>query len=270
MLWFMGFVIIFTIGGMDGVLMAVAPVDFQVHNSLFLIAHFHSVIIGGVVFAIFAGYTYWFPKIFGFRLNEKYGEIAVFCWIFGFLLAFIPLYILGLMGATRRLDHYEASTGWAPLFIIAAIGACVIAIGVLFQVIQLIVSIKERDKTRDLTGDPWNGRTLEWSTASPPPFYNFAILPEAHGRDAFWAMKEDLKHKKKTRYEIIHMPKNSSLGVYIGLFSFLFGFAIIWHILWLSIVGAIGIILPILLRISSRSTETYVSVEEIKRIEMQR
>jgi cytochrome o ubiquinol oxidase subunit 1 len=265
MLWFIGFVIIFTIGGMDGVLMAVAPVDFQVHNSLFLIAHFHSVIVGGVLFGIFAGFYYWFPKIFGFKMNEKLGEWAVFCWIFGFLLAFIPLYILGLMGATRRLDHYEASTGWGPLFIVAAIGACIVACGIAFQVLQLFVSFKQRKQHRDTTGNPWNGATLEWSIPSPPPFYNFAIIPTVHARDPLWS--DSPPTKENPNYEIIHMPKNTPLALYIGVLSFVFGFAVVWYIFWLAGLSLIGVIVCIFLRLWDRHTETFLSPDEIAKIE---
>jgi cytochrome o ubiquinol oxidase subunit 1 len=265
MLWFLSFVIIFTIGGMDGVLMAVAPVDFQVHNSLFLIAHFHTVIIGGVLFGLFAGFTYWFPKMFGFKLNEKLGEYACFCWVAGFLLAFIPLYLLGLMGATRRLDHYSSETGWAPLFAIAAVGVLIIGVGVFLQMWQVFLSFKERDKHKDTTGDPWNGRTLEWSTTSPPPFYNFAIIPTVTERDAFWAMKK--AKSTPPHYEDIHMPKNSSLGLSVGLLSFLFGFGLIWHMWWLALVSAVGMVICLLARLFDRNTETYLSVEEITRIE---
>lgn len=266
MLWFLGFVIIFTIGGMDGVLMAIAPVDFQVHNSLFLIAHFHSMVIGGVLFGILAGFTYWFPKIFGFKLDERLGSYAAFCWIFGFLFAFIPLYILGLMGATRRLDHYDPGTGWQPLFIVAAIGVCIIGLGMVFQVLQLLVSIKHRKKNRDTTGDPWNGRTLEWSTASPPPFYNFAVIPEVDTRDPFWTMKH--AHKAhKPHYEEIHMPKNTPLGLYVGGLSFLLGFAFVWHILWLGIVSVVGMIACLIVRLFQEHTEYTVSAAEVARIE---
>ncbi len=266
MIWFLGFVIIFTIGGMDGVLMAIAPVDFQVHNSLFLIAHFHSMVIGGVLFGVVAGFTYWFPKIFGFKLNEKLGGYAAFCWIFGFLFAFIPLYILGLMGATRRLDHYDPGTGWQPLFIIAAIGVVIILVGVVFQALQILVSIKERKQHMDTTGDPWNGRTLEWSTASPPPFYNFAVVPEVDARDPFWTMKH-AHSASKPRYEEIHMPKNSPHGVFIGVLSFLCSFAIIWYIWWLAIVSLLGIIVCLILRLSEKHTEFTLSAAEVGRIE---
>lgn len=265
-LWFLGFAIVFVTGGMTGVLMAIAPVDFQVHNSLFLIAHFHSMVIGGVLFGVVAGFTYWFPKIFGFKLNEKLGAYAAICWIFGFLFAFMPLYILGLMGATRRLDHYEAGTGWQPLFIVAAIGVVIILVGVVFQALQILVSIKERKKHMDTTGDPWNGRTLEWATASPPPFYNFAVVPEVDGRDPFWAMKH-AHSAAKPRYEEIHMPKNSPHGVFIGVLSFLCSFAIIWYIWWLAIVSLLGIIVCLMLRLSETHTEFTLSAAEVGRIE---
>lgn len=269
MLWFFGFVIDFTIGGMAGVLMAVPPIDFQVHNSLFLIAHFHSMILPGVLFGFFSGFTYWFPKIMGFKLNEKLGTYASWCWVVGFVTAFAPLFILGLMGATRRLDHYEASTGWQPLFVVAAIGALIISCGVGFQVLQIIKSIKERKKNMDTTGDPWNGRTLEWSTTSPPPFYNYAVIPHVHGRDPFWAMKHG-SSAPKPHYKEILMPKNTPLGIYIGGFSFLFGFALTWHIMWLAAIGLLGIIACVIIRLADVDTEYSVSAAEIKKIENQR
>ena len=256
MLWFLGFVFIFTTGGMTGVLLSAAPVDFQVHNSLFLIAHFHSMVIGGVLFGFLAGITYWFPKFMGFKLHEGLGKYAFWCWFIGFLLAFMPLYVLGLMGASRRLDHYEASTGWQPLFIVAAIGVTIIICGIGFQILQILVSFKQRKQNRDLTGDPWNGRTLEWSTSSPPPFYNFAILPEVHERDSFWSMKHT-KVTEKPYYKDIHMPKNTPMGLFIGGFSFILGFALIWHIIWLGIIGLIGVIACIVIRMSDDDTDYY-------------
>ncbi len=269
MLWFLGFIVIFTTGGMTGVLMGVAPVDFQLHGSLFLIAHFHSMVIGGVLFAIIAGYTYWFPKMFGFKLNEKLGEYAWFCWMFGFLLAFIPLYILGLMGATRRLDHYEASTGWFPLFAVAGIGVCVILVGVGFQALQLIVSIKHRKENRDKTGDPWNGRTLEWSISSPPPVYNFAVIPEVDEIDGFWEMKQ--KGIKPSRhFTEIHMPKNTPYGVYIGALSFSLSFGLIWYMMWLAALSCIGIIVCLVLRLSDTHTEYHISASEVEKMERQK
>jgi cytochrome o ubiquinol oxidase subunit 1 len=266
MLWFLGFIVTFTIGGMAGVLMSVPPADFQLHNSLFLIAHFHTMIIGGVVFGYFAGLTYWFPKIFGFRLNEALGKCAFWCWLVGFTAAFVPLYILGLMGATRRMDHYDASLGWQGLFVVAAIGVAIIALGIGFQILQLIVSVVQRKKNLDTTGDPWDGRTLEWSTTSPAPSYNFATLPVVEDRDAFWAQKQ-AKPTSPPAYTDIHMPKNSSLGIYIAGFSFLFGFAVIWHITWLGIIGLLGIICCIIIRSTDDETEYRISADEIKKME---
>ncbi len=232
LLWFLGFVVVFSTGGMTGVLMAIAPVDFQMHNSLFLIAHFHSMVIGGVLFGFLSGVSYWFPKFAGFKLNEKLGQYAFGCWITGFLIAFMPLYILGLMGATRRLNHYDAATGWQPYFIVAGIGALIICLGVAFQVLQIVVSILQRDQNRDITGNPWNARSLEWSTSSPPPFYNFAPLPG----------------------EKVEMPKNTSTGLWIGIFGFLCCFGIIWHIWWLSILAMVAIFVTIIVRLSQKDT----------------
>jgi cytochrome o ubiquinol oxidase subunit 1 len=268
MLWFLGFVVTFTIGGVAGVLMSVPAIDYQVHNSLFLVAHFHMMIVGGVVFGYFAGITYWFPKIFGFRLNERLGKYAFYCWFVGFLLAFVPLYILGLMGATRRLDHYSPSLGWQPLFIVAGIGVLVIGAGVGFQVLQFIVSIRQRKQNLDTTGDPWNGRTLEWSTTSPAPFYNFAIQPEVEGRDAFWAMKQASPAKNpKPQYTDILMPKNSPMGLIIAGFAFAFGFAMIWHIYWLAAIGLVGIITSVIIRTSDDHSEYVVTAAKIEKIE---
>jgi cytochrome o ubiquinol oxidase subunit 1 len=270
MMWFLGFVVTFSLGGMAGVMMAVPAIDFQVHNSLFLVAHFHTMIIGGVVFGFFGGLTYWFPKIFGFRLNERLGRYAFWCWFIGFLLAFVPLYILGLMGATRRMDHYDPSLGWQGLFIVAAIGAATIFLGVGFQILQLIVSIKQRKTARDRTGDPWNGRTLEWSISSPPPFYNFAVIPEVKERDAFWAMKQAGTKPVKPQYEDIYLPKNTGIGLFIASFAFIFGFAVVWHIWWLLPVGLLGIITCILLRISTDETEYCIPAKEVAKLEAER
>ena len=250
MVWFMGFIFLFTMGGVAGVLMAVPPIDFQVHNSLFLVAHFHTMIIAGVVFGFFAGLTYWFPKIFGFRLNERLGKYAAWCWIIGFVLAFGPLYILGLMGATRRLDHYQASLGWQGLFIVAAVGVATIILGVGFQLLQLGYSIWKRDENRDLSGDPWGGRTLEWSTGSPTPEYNFAVLPVVTTRDAFWTMKHGKAAKPAEitppLYHDIRVPKNTPAPIFIGGLALLAGFGFVWHIWWLVIVASIGLLAVVL------------------------
>ncbi|MBP9763799.1 MAG: cytochrome o ubiquinol oxidase subunit I [Gammaproteobacteria bacterium] len=273
-LWTLGFLITFSIGGMTGVLLSVPAADFQLHNSLFLIAHFHNTIIGGVVFGYLAGLTYWFPKVFGFKLNERLGKCAFWCWMIGFYVAFVPLYILGFMGMTRRLYHYEESTGWHPYLVVAGIGALIILIGVCFQILQLLVSIKNRNKPeyRDLTGDPWNARTLEWTTASPAPFYNFAFVPHVHSLDAFWEEKQEkLKkpnvHQEKLAYEDIHMPKNTCLPIIIAAFAFIFGFAFIWDITWLIFVGFIGMLVTVLVRSFDYDIDYYVKASEVEKTE---
>lgn len=268
LLWFMGFVVSFTIGGAAGMLLAVPAIDFQVHNSLFLIAHFHSMILVGVLFGFFSAVSYWFPKVFGFTLHEKLGRCAFWCWEIGFLLAFAPLYVLGFMGATRRLDHYD-EPGWQPFFIVAAIGVAIIAIGIGFQILQMIVSIRDRKNNLDTTGDPWNGRTLEWATTSPPPFYNFAHTPEVRGRDPFWQAKQDKADVNKPPYADIHMPKNTPMGMYIAGFAFLLGFALIWHIVWLQLLGVFGIIACMVIRLSDDDFEYYVPANEVEKIECQ-
>lgn len=264
MLWFLGFIFIFSTGGMTGVLMSVPPADFQVHNSLFLIAHFHSMVIGGVLFSIFAGYTYWFPKVMGFKLNERLGVWAFWFWFVGFLVAFMPLYILGMMGATRRLNHYAADTGWQPLFIVALFGVLLILIGIVLQNVQLLYSIHTRQQNRDTTGDPWDGRTLEWATSSPPAIYNFATIPEVNDRDAFWTMKHD---PKPPIYHDIHMPKNTSIGMLIGMASLVGGFGVIWHIWWLAISGLLAIVLLVIIRTYQRHTEYVIPQGEVEAIE---
>ncbi len=267
-IYFLGFVLTFTTGGMTGVLMSIAPIDFQAHNSLFLIAHFHSMVIGGVLFGFFAAVTYWFPKIFGFKLNDRWGKYASLAWITGFLVAFMPLYVLGLMGATRRLDHYDPSTGWHPLFVVAGIGAGIILLGMGLQVVQIITSIRDYKKNRDLTGDPWDGRTLEWSTTSPPPIYNFAIIPHVDDHDAFWVTKHEKKHPKP-HYEEILIPKNSPFGFLIGCCSFLVGFALTWQIMWMAGLGVIGVIVFMILRLSEKpeATEIHLSAQQVKKME---
>lgn len=266
MLWFMGFASIFTIGGVAGVMMSVPAIDYQVHNSLFLVAHFHMMIVGGVVFGYFAGLTYWFPKIFGFRLHEGLGKLAFWCWGIGFLVAFIPLYILGFMGATRRLDHYDASLGWQPLFIVAGLGALLVGAGIAFQLLQLIVSIWQRDQRRDLTGDPWNGRTLEWSVPSPAPAYNFTTLPVVTERDQFWADKQSGETRTK-RYEDILLPKNTGLSIWIAGFAFLIGFGMVWHIYWLAVLALVGVVTSIVVRASNDEPEYVLTAKEVEKID---
>jgi cytochrome o ubiquinol oxidase subunit 1 len=238
-LWTIGFMVTFAIGGMTGVLQAVPPADFVLHNSLFLVAHFHNVIIGAVLFGAMAGYYYWFPKAFGFTLHRGLGVVSFWCWLVGFYLAFFPLYAVGLLGMTRRMQHY-ADLSWQPYMIVAEVGALVIFCGILATIAQLVISIRTRDYRRDLTGDPWNGRTLEWSTASPPPAYNFALLPEVDSLDAFWVMKQRAAANPPERYPAIEVPRNSANGFLTAFFAVLSGFALIWHIWWLAILGLAG------------------------------
>ncbi|HEY2811688.1 MAG TPA: cbb3-type cytochrome c oxidase subunit I [Rhabdochlamydiaceae bacterium] len=266
MCWFMGFVSTFTLGGMAGVLMASPPADFQVHNSLFLIAHFHTMIIGGALFGIFAGTSFWFPKIMGFTLDERLGKRAFWLWLVGFFVAFIPLYLLGFMGATRRIDHYAASTGWQPLYVTALVGFVLITWGVITQVQQIVVSIKRRKQHRDKARDPWNGRTLEWATTSPPPFYNFAVIPKISSREEFWEWKKEERVPHK-HWEDIELPKNTGMGIYISGFAFVTAFAIVWQILWLGIVGILGVIACIVMRSFDEDTEYVLPAAEVARIE---
>ena len=243
MMWSIGFIVTFVIGGMTGVLLAVAPADFELHNSLFLVAHFHTVIIGGVLFAGFAGITYWFPKAFGFRLNEGWGKAAFWLTLVGFYVVFVPLYATGLLGMTRRLQHYDVAA-WHPWLVVAAGGIVIMACAAACQVIQVAVSIRHRRELQDETGDPWNGRSLEWATLSPPPAFNFAVLPQVHGEEPYWEIKqraiETQQLKEEPDYEPIEMPRNSPTGVITGFFATITGFAMIWHIWWLVGVGVVA------------------------------
>lgn len=265
MLWMIGFFLTFTIGGMTGVLLAIPAFDFVVHNSQFVVAHFHNVIIGGVVFGVMAGYQYWFPKVFGFTLNETLGKTTFFLWFFGLIFAFVPIYILGFMGMPRRISQ-NIETEFHPMLALACIGAVLILLGILMTVVQLIVSIIQRDKNRDLTGDPWGGRTLEWAMPSPAPSYNFAILPKIHDVDAFWDMKESGEaYRKAASYEPIHMPKNTAAGVYLGLLSAVLGFGLVWHIWWLVIVASVAMLAVWIKHSFNYDTAYYVSTEQIEK-----
>lgn len=272
MLWSTAFIATFTIGGMAGVLLAVPPIDFQVHNSLFLVAHFHTVIISAVLFGNFAGLTYWFPKIFGFYLDEKWGRRAFYFWLIGFYIAFMPLFALGLMGMTRRLHHYPAATGWHPYLVVAAIGVAVILIGIVCQAIQLFVSIRDQEKNRISISDPWKtGRTLEWSIPTPVPFYNFAVTPVVNTRDAYWDMKEKNSINPnlilQSQYSPIHLPRNTATGFVIAVLSGLFGFGIVWHIDWMMTVGLVGIFVTLTVRSFNFDTDYYLQSDEIMRIQ---
>ncbi|MGH8291268.1 MAG: cytochrome o ubiquinol oxidase subunit I [Steroidobacteraceae bacterium] len=244
MLWSIGFIVSFVIGGMTGVMLAVPPADFQLHNSLFLVAHFHNVIITGVLFGVFAGYTYWFPKAFGFVLDERLGKWAFWLWLVGFWVAWGPGYVVGLEGMTRRLDHYSVAE-WHPWLLVAAAGAGIILLGILAQIAQIVVSVRTRAQRRDLTGDPWDGRNLEWITASPPPSYNFAVLPDVTDQEPYWDMKTRAREvgelvRPEPHYEPIEMPRNSPTGFVTAFFATVTGFALIWHIWWLVLLGLAG------------------------------
>ena len=266
MMWTIGFLVTFTIGGMSGVLMSVPGADFLLHNSLFLIAHFHNVIIGGVLFGSFAGLAYWFPKATGFTLDERIGKAAFWCWLVGFYVAFMPLYVLGFMGMTRRLNHYD-NPDWRPWLVLAAVGTAIIALGIFFQLLQIVVSIRDREKNRDLTGDPWNGRSLEWATTSPPPFYNFAEIPVVTGRDAFATAKEQGGSTRGAAFHDIHMPRNTAAGLFVGGFSLVLGFALIWHIWWMAVAAGLGIFVTLLLRAADGNTDYYVPAAVVAQIE---
>jgi len=269
MLWALGFMVTFVIGGLTGVLLAVPPADFVLHNSLFLVAHFHNVLIGGVLFGGMAGYNYWFPKAFGFRLDRRLGLLSFWCWLIGFYLAFMPLYVLGLLGMTRRVQHYD-NPAWQPYLVCAEIGAVIVFCGIVAQIAQLIVSIRTRARRRDPSGDPWDGRTLEWSVTSPPPHYNYAVLPQVTGRDAFWAAKRGPSADapkpaapKPAAPAPVEVPNNSPNGFVTAFFAVVMGFALVWHIWWMAIAGAVCALLTLLVFAWVPRTQTEISAETL-------
>jgi cytochrome o ubiquinol oxidase subunit I len=273
MLWSMGFLVTFVIGGMTGVLLAVPPADFLLHNSLFLVAHFHNVIIGGVLFAAFAGITYWFPKAFGFKLDEAWGKAAFWLTLLGFYVVFMPLYVAGLLGMTRRLQHYEVAA-WRPWVLVAGFGIIIMMAAAACQVVQFVVSIRRREELRDATGDPWDGRSLEWVTTSPPPPFNFAVLPNVRGAEAYWEMKqraiEAQRLSPEPKYEPIEMPRNSPTGFITAFFSTLTGFALIWHIWWLVGVGIVAAYAVFVWFAWRDAVEYSIPVEEVARYDRER
>jgi cytochrome o ubiquinol oxidase subunit 1 len=270
LLWSVGFMVTFVIGGMTGVLLAVPPADFVLHNSLFLVAHFHNVIIGGVLFGAFAGYTYWFPKAFGFTLDERLGKTAFWFWFVGFYVTFVPLYVLGLMGMTRRMQHYDRPE-WYPWTLISMAGALLILCGIIFQVVQLFVSIRTRDRRREPTGDPWDGRTLEWSTPSPPPVFNFAVYPDVTGAEPYWrtkqAARDSMQMTAEPKYQAIEIPRNTPTGFVTAFFAAVTGFAMIWHIWWLVTVGLIGAYATFVVFAWRDESETEIPAEDVARID---
>ena len=265
-LWTLGFLITFTLGGMSGVILAIPGNDYVLHNSLFLVAHFHNVLIGGVLFGMFAGLNYWFPKVFGFTLDERLGKAAFWFWLVGFYVAFMPLYILGFMGMTRRLQHYD-NPAWQPYLIMALCGAVLISIGILLMVLQLYVSVRDRARYADVSGDPWNGRTLEWSLPSPPPFYNYAITPRVHGIDAFWTYKGDEARHGPVNYVDIEMPKSTAAGFIIGVLGGVMAFGLIWYIWWEAIAAAVGIVAVLIWRAYQGDDDYILKAEDIAKME---
>ncbi|MDV3459291.1 cytochrome o ubiquinol oxidase subunit I [Sphingomonas sp. HF-S4] len=266
MQWVIAFMLTFTVGGMTGVLLAVPPADFVLHNSLFLVAHFHNVIIGGVVFGLFAGIEYWWPKAFGFKLDPFWGRIHFWGWVIGYWVAWTPMYVAGLMGVTRRLQHIEDPTT-QPLFIIAAIGVAIIAVGILAFIIQIAVSIIKRDQLRDTTGDPWNGRTLEWATSSPPPQYNFAFSPQVHDLDAWYDMKSRNAQRPTSGFRAIHMPRNTGAGVILSGLALVLGFAMIWYMWWLAALSAVGLLVYAIFHTFNYDRDYFIPAEEVTQTE---
>ena len=270
MLWTLGFIITFVIGGMTGVLLAVPPADFVLHNSLFLVAHFHNVIIGGVLFGLFAGITYWYPKAFGYKLDPFWGKMSFWFWTIGFYFAFMPLYVLGLMGVTRRMSQFEEDAAMQFWFQVAAFGAFLIALGILFFIVQLVVSHRRRDQLRDTTGDPWDGRTLEWATSSPPPQYNFAFTPRVHDLDAWWQMKQHKYRRPEEGFKAIHMPKNTAAGIILAGISTVLGFALVWHMWLLAGVSFAALLAVAIGHTFNYDRDYHIPAEEVERVEAER
>ncbi len=269
MMWTIAFMLTFVIGGMTGVLLAVPPADFVLHNSLFLVAHFHNVIIGGVVFGLFAAIYYWFPKATGYRLDPFWGKVSFWCWVIGFWVAFAPVYILGLMGVTRRLRFFD-DPSLQIWFQIAGLGAVLIAAGIGALLMQFYVTYRDREKLRDTTGDPWNGRTLEWSTSSPPPAYNFAFTPIVHDSDAWWDMKARGFQRPSANYRAILMPKNTGSGIILAGLSAVFGFAMVWYMWWLAIASFVAIVAYAIWHTFDYQREFHLPADEVKRAEEER
>ena len=266
--WLIGFLLTFTVGGMTGVMLSVPPADFQYHNSMFLVAHFHNTIIGGVVFGYMAGLHYWFPKVMGFKLNERLGKLSALHWIVGFFVAFVPMYIVGLMGATRRISHYD-DPAFQPFFAVAFIGVIIIGGGIFFTLAQIAYSFWKKEETPDVDGDPWNGRTLEWSIPSPAPFYNFAKIPQVTERDDLWERKTNENHpmNQEIPYEEIHMPHSTSLGMWLGVVSGVFGFAMVWHIHWLTVASLLVTVALVFIRSLNHDLEYSISAEEVEKMD---
>jgi len=271
LLWSLGFMVSFLIGGLTGVLLAVPTADFQLHNSEFLVAHFHNTIIPGVLFGVFAGYIYWFPKAFGFVLDERLGKWAFWLWVVGFWVTWAPGYVAGLEGMTRRLQHYD-NPAWYPWMLLSALGVLIILAAIGVQIAQLVVSIRTRAARRDVTGDPWDGRSLEWATSSPPPVFNFAQLPDVTDQEPYWDIKQQARKvmqlvTPEPEYEPIEIPRNSPTGFVTAIFATVTGFALIWHIWWLAVLGLIGAYVTFVVFAWRDHTELVIPAAEVARID---
>ncbi|MDY7524734.1 cytochrome o ubiquinol oxidase subunit I [Sphingomonas sp. 10B4] len=269
MMWVVAFMLTFVVGGMTGVLLAIPPADFVLHNSLFLVAHFHNVIIGGVVFGLFAGMVYWFPKAFGFKLDEFWGKVAFWGWVIGYWVAWTPIYVVGLMGTTRRVNHFDDPT-LQPYFIVAAIGALIILVGILGFVMSIVMGFVKRDQLRDLTGDPWDGRTLEWSTTSPPPAYNFAFTPVIHDLDAWYDMKSRGYERPAGGYRPIHMPRNTGAGIILAGLALSLGFGMVWYMWWLAALSFAGLIVVAVAHTFNFARDYFIPADEVALTESKR
>jgi cytochrome o ubiquinol oxidase subunit 1 len=270
MLWSLGFMITFITGGLTGVLLAVPPADFLLHNSMFLVAHFHHVIVGGVVFALFAAITFWWPKAFGYRLQEGWGQAAFWFGFVGFYVTFMPMYVVGVLGMTRRLQHYSVAE-WHSWLLISSFGVLILIAGAICQVVQLVVSFARRNALRDTTGDPWDGRSLEWATSSPPPVFNFAVLPQVIDAEAYWDVKQRARQAAnfgtEPDYKPVEIPRNSPTGFVCAFFAFFIGFALIWHIWWLMILGLVGAYATFVVFAWRDVPEYIISAEEVARLD---
>jgi cytochrome o ubiquinol oxidase subunit I len=269
MMWLVAFLLTFVIGGMSGVLLAIPPADFVLHNSLFLVVHFHNVIIGGVVFGLFAGMVYWFPKAFGFKLDPWWGKVAFWGWVVGYWVAWMPLYIPGLFGVTRRVNHFY-DTSLQPWFIVAAIGALIILVGIVGFIMSIVMGVVRREQLRDATGDPWGGRTLEWSTSSPPPAYNFAFTPVVHDLDAWYDMKDRGYRRPRDGYRPIHMPRNTGMGVILSAIATVLGFAMVWYMWWLAALAFVALLAAAIAHTFNYDRDYFIPAEEVARTEAAR
>jgi cytochrome o ubiquinol oxidase subunit 1 len=264
------FLMLFVIGGLTGITLATPPVDYQVHNTVYLVAHFHNMLIPGTLFGMLAGYSYWFPKAFGFRLNEVWGRFTALCFGGGFLLAFMPLYVLGISGMPRR-SQAIFTTEFAPLLWTAEIGAVLLSLALVGLYVQLWVSIRDRHRNAVPVGDPWDGRTLEWTTTAPPPEYNFAVLPTIHDRDPFtWLKEHGLAHAPVLRFEDIHLPKNSATPLVIGAASLVCAFGLVWHIGWAAAGGFLLVWGTVIARSFVRDAERVITGATLRQAEERR